>query len=124
MTSLYECDANVFKNGHFLMNLGGNISPTLANTFCDKVNAELTDGSKIDWHFQGGQAAVLFIGDFETVKKTTIYHLQWLNEKFLDEKHAECKDNFNMFYNDGAIYFQFPDENKGQFVSFGQAVNN
>lgn len=74
-----SCDPNIFKNGHALINLGGDSTPEIIDELCCSCNNELRE-SKIDWHYQGGRAMVLYIGKYEEVVPVISKHLPQFNE--------------------------------------------
>lgn len=73
------CDNNIFKNGYALVDLGGDSDPEIIENLCNSCNEELKE-SKIDWHYQGGRAIVLFIGNYQEVVSIVTKHLPQYNE--------------------------------------------
>ena len=58
-----RCNQYVFKNGHAICALDARM--WAAESWVQKV-AELS-GAQVDWHYSGGIANVLYIGDYERV---------------------------------------------------------
>src|SRR5512135_41321 len=57
------CNADVFKNGHGICALDA--CSQRAEEWVQSVAKE--SGQKVDWHYSGGIANVLFIGDYDKV---------------------------------------------------------
>jgi hypothetical protein len=58
-----DCDSEVFKNGDAICCFHARSTPT--EEWVQKVAAE--SGQRVDWHYSGGYANVLFLGDYEKV---------------------------------------------------------
>lgn len=60
-----RCDADIFKHGESIAALGARSAA--AEAWVQRVAAE--SGQRVDWHYSGGCAHVLFIGDREKVRQ-------------------------------------------------------
>lgn len=61
------CDADVFENGMVVF-LTDSISSNRMERWVKLIAKE--SGQKVDWHFCGGRAVVLALGDTDRVKST------------------------------------------------------
>ncbi len=58
-----QCNADVFKNGQTICAVDGRSAPV--EEWVKRVAAE--SGQAVDWHYSGGVANVLYVGDYERV---------------------------------------------------------
>jgi hypothetical protein len=79
------CNQNVFKNGHSIATLDACMHR--AETFVQAVAKE--SGQPVDWHYSGGIANVLYLGDFDKVKVAFDKLTPMLSEPMKREK-GEC----------------------------------
>lgn len=64
------CDPEVFKNGTQVF-ITDSIPSNAMERWVQKVAA--TSGQSLDWHFVGGRARVLALGDLERVSEALAY---------------------------------------------------
>lgn len=64
MAELKPCDKEVFTNGHLVM-----ITHTIPSRLIEKWVKKVakTSGQRVDWHYAGGRACIMAIGDLQTV---------------------------------------------------------
>lgn len=94
-----RCHPDIFKNGHMVF-----LTHTLGTDGMNEWIKALreTSGQPIDWHFAGGRARVLALGDIDEVRKAIVRHRDLHDEKYLenlhpthrvDGKEAPCMNN-------------------------------
>lgn len=76
-----SCDPEVFNRGHAIL-VVGEAGVDIMEAFCERLN-NLSD-VKFDWHYQGGSAVLLYLGDYGLARKTIEPELAW----FSDELHS------------------------------------
>lgn len=79
------CDANIFKNGHSIATLDA--CRHRVETFVQAVAKE--SEQPVDWHYSGGIANVLYLGDFAKVKAAFDKLAPMLSEP-MKRKEGEC----------------------------------
>lgn len=63
-----KCDPNVFKNGESIAVLEeGDLEPSAVNKWLKKVSKSAN--ATLDWHYSGGWAHVLHLGDADSRKR-------------------------------------------------------
>lgn len=93
-----RCDKDVFKNGEAVCCFHAPSKPTEA--WVQKVAAE--SGQRVDWHYSGGYANVLFLGDYAKVRAAV--------EKLLPELTAIKAEGFRIFESPSRGLYRSGDE--------------
>jgi hypothetical protein len=88
-----KCDANVFESGKGICVLDACM--VRAEEWVQAVAKE--SGQKVDWHYSGGQANVLFIGDYDKVLAAVERLEPLLKETppFTDGESCRCRSSFD-----------------------------
>lgn len=80
-----RCNSEIFKDGHAICALDACMHR--AELWVKTVAAE--SGQRMDWHYSGGRANVLYIGDYDKVSDA-VKHLTTDLSKHVPLKKNEC----------------------------------
>ena len=89
MSDPAECDANVFKKGHSVAVLDACMYR--AEQWVQAVAKE--SGQKVDWHYTGGRANVLYLGDYDKVATAVAKLTPELLKPMKKEPGQQCACN-------------------------------
>jgi hypothetical protein len=93
------CNQNVFKNGHSIATLDACMHR--AETFVQAVAKE--SGQPVDWHYSGGIANVLYLGDFDKVKAAFDKLTPMLSDPMKREQN-ECGSCSGNTHREGRVF--------------------
>lgn len=93
------CNSNVFKNGHSIATLDACMHR--AEAFVQAVAKE--SGQSVDWHYSGGIANVLYLGDYDKVKDAFDKRVRMLSEPMKREP-GECGSCSGDSHREGRIF--------------------
>jgi hypothetical protein len=68
----------VYESGYILINLGESC-PVIMETLCRKLNGTARGRAVFDWGFIGGQAQLIYMGDYKTAVYALKTHISWYN---------------------------------------------
>lgn len=82
-----KCDGDVFKKGHSVAVLDACMYR--AEQWVQSVAKE--SGQKVDWHYSGGRANVLYLGDYEKVAAAVTKLTPELLKPMVKEPGQQCR---------------------------------
>lgn len=77
-----RCDAEVYANGVQVF-LTQTIRSFNVETWVQKIAAD--SGQKVDWHYAGGRAIILAVGDLDKVRQAILANKQMHDDFYVDE---------------------------------------
>lgn len=72
------CDPDIWNEGNALVVLG-EAPKTLVEELCKRMNDP--PHLRVDWHYCGGRAVILYIGSLETARVAIEKQIDWFNEE-------------------------------------------
>jgi hypothetical protein len=102
------CADNVFKNGHSVGVLDACMHR--AETFVQAVAKE--SGQQVDWHYSGGRANVLYVGDFGKVAAAFNKLAPMLSERMV-RVDGECGSCSGERHREGSILAVYAESTHG-----------
>jgi hypothetical protein len=93
-----KCDEDIFKNGHGVCVLDACMHR--AETWVQAVAHE--SGQRVDWHYSGGRANVLYLGDYKRVAAAVEKLAPTLTDPMV-RKPGECGSCSGESHREGAL---------------------
>lgn len=114
-----SCEPEVFRQGHFLVNLG-EVHPVLVEELCKRMR---TPTLLVDWHFVGGRCCMLYIGTHAEAVAKFAEHAEWYSKV----DHLYKKNKYPEFYQDPSFcnykIWSASDCNPANVIDIGQALH-
>lgn len=105
-----RCDSDIFKNGRSVVTLDA--CRHRAERFAQAVAK--ASGQRVDWHYSGGLANVLYIGDYDKVAAAVRKCAPLLSEP-LKRRAGECGSCEGCDHRPGQIYGWYPPNAHGPY---------
>lgn len=93
-----RCDYDVYEKGRQVF-LTQTIRASNIETWVQKIAAD--SGQQVDWHYAGGRAIILALGDIEKVRESILQNRQMHDDFYIEEAEKYLPNHNHQRHIDG-----------------------